>query len=415
MQLKAGAANRVGLVSTNSIRNGASRRVLERLIEVAPIFEAWSDEPWVVDGAAVRVSLVCCGREKQNLRLNGNSVSVINADLTALASDLTLAGSLHENTGISFQGFTKGGPFEIDGLTARQWLLEPVNPNGRGNADVLRPIKSGGDLVKRREEAWVVDFSGQTQDAASLYQSPFEQIAKVVKPFRALNKRPIYRDRWWIFAEARPGLRKATATLNRCIVTPKVSRHRVFLWLHPRVAPDNLVIAIARDDDTTFGVLHSRFHERWSLVRGAFVGAGNDPTYTPTSTFETFPFPAGLTPDRPAASYATDPRAIRIASAAQTLNRLRENWLNPSDLVKRVPEVVPGFPDRILPVNAAAAEVLKKRTLTSLYNQRPTWLANAHAELDAAVAAAYGWPEDIGEEDALERLLKLNLERSKGS
>lgn len=144
-------------------------------------------------------------------------------------------------------------------------------------------------------------------------------------------------------------------------------------------------------------------------------------TYTPTTTFETFPFPAGLTPNIPAADYAADPRAQRIAAAAKTLDDLRRAWLNPPDLVEIVPEVTPTaapgeaprrYPDRILPKTVEAAVKLKERTLTSLYNQRPRWLADAHDALDRAVAAAYGWPEDIATDDALQRLLALNLERS---
>jgi hypothetical protein len=103
---------------------------------------------------------------------------------------------------------------------------------------------------------------------------------------------------------------------------------------------------------------------------------------------------------------------VTIAEAARRLNELREAWLNPRDLVERVPEVVPGFPDRIVPVDDRAAQILKKRTLTNLYNERPAWLDHAHRDLDAAVAAAYGWPADISEEEALARLLALNLDRS---
>ena len=187
--------------------------------------------------------------------------------------------------------------------------------------------------------------------------------------------------------------------------------------------PDSATVAIARDDDTSFGILHSRFHETWSLRLGTWLGVGNDPRYTPTTTFETFPFPEGLTPDIPAKRYASDPRAIAVANAAKRLDELRNNWLNPSDLVDIVPEVVPTaeqlaagapkiYPDRILPKNEKAAEELKKRTLTNLYNQRPQWLADAHRDLDAAVAVAYGWPPDISEEDVLTKLLELNLERA---
>lgn len=181
--------------------------------------------------------------------------------------------------------------------------------------------------------------------------------------------------------------------------------------------PDSAVVAIARDDDTTFGILHSRFHELWSLRMGTFLGVGNDPRYTPSTTFETFPFPEGLTPNIKASDYAQDSRAIKIAAAAARLNELRENWLNPPDLVKRVPEVVPGYPDRILPVDEKAEAILKKRTLTNLYNQRPAWLDNAHKALDEAVAEAYGWGDDervgkLTEDEILARLFRLNQERA---
>ena len=156
----------------------------------------------------------------------------------------------------------------------------------------------------------------------------------------------------------------------------------------------------------------------WALRMGTFLGVGNDPRYTPSTTFETFPFPGGLTPNIPATDYATDPHAQKIAAAAARLNELRENWLNPADQVIRVPEVVPGYPDRILPKDEAAAKVLKLRTLTNLYNQRPTWLQNAHAALDEAVAEAYGWGDDwragkLTEDEILARLFKLNQERAK--
>ncbi len=101
-----------------------------------------------------------------------------------------------------------------------------------------------------------------------------------------------------------------------------------------------------------------------------------------------------------------------IADAAQLLNELRQNWLNPPDLAYREPEVIPGYPDRILPVDDKAAAILKKRTLTNLYNERPAWLDNAHRELDEAVAAAYGWPNNMDDDEILRRLFELNQERA---
>ena len=146
----------------------------------------------------------------------------------------------------------------------------------------------------------------------------------------------------------------------------------------PETLPDSAVVAIARDDDYTFGVLHSRFHELWALATGTQLETR--PRYTPTTCFETFPFP------RP-----TEEQREAIGVAAAELSALREGWLNPEGI--------------------SAAE-LRKRTLTNLYNQRPTWLANIHARLDAAVAGAYGWPADLGDAELLERLLALNLERA---
>ena len=203
--------------------------------------------------------------------------------------------------------------------------------------------------------------------------------------------------------------------MARCIATPTLAKHRLFVWLDVRVCPDHQLIAIARDDDTTFGILHSRFHEAWSLRLGTWLGKGNDPRYTPTTTFETFPFPAGLSPDIPAAAYADDPRAIAIADAARRLVELRDRWLNPPEWVEWVDEPVSGYPKRPVPRDDAAAKELKKRTLTNLYNARPQWLADAHAALDATVAASYGWDAEISEDDALAELLALNQSASSAS
>jgi len=214
-----------------------------------------------------------------------------------------------------------------------------------------------------------------------------------------------------LHSETAPGLRRITSRLSRAIGTPRVAKYRLFVWLHKSVLVDDGAVVIGREDDTSFGIIHSRFHETWSLRLGTWLGVGNDPRYTPTTTFETFAFPDGLTPNIPAKDYASDPRAITIAKAAKRPDELRSIWLNPPDLIDIVPEVVAGYPDRILPKNEQAAVELKKRTLTNLYNARPQWLADAHRDLDAAVAAAYGWPADISEEDALAKLLELNLAR----
>ena len=409
------AAVRAGLVTTNSVRGGANRRVMDRIAADANIVAAWSDEPWTVEGAAVRVSLLIFGtlHPDEEPQLNGESVAKINSDLTATAYDLTKAERLVENAGVAFMGVTKSGPFDIPAEIARQMLIEPVNVNGRTNADVIKPSANGMEITRRPSDRWLIDFGSNTKiEDIVAFEKPYAYAEQVIRPARQASRTEKNRTYWWRYERPRPELYRAIAGSSRYIATSMVAKHRLFAWLESSIVPENLVIAIAREDDTTFGIAHSRFHELWSLRMGTWLGKGNDPRYTPTTTFETFPFPQGLTPDLPAETYADDPRAIAISAAAQKLNDLRENWLNPSDLVRREPEVVPGYPERVLPVDDAAAEKLRTRTLTNLYNERPVWLQHAHKALDHAVAAAYGWPADLSDDEVLARLFVLNQERA---
>ena len=411
-------AKRVGLVATNSIRGGANRRALRAATDRRRIFEAWADEPWVIDGAAVRVSLVCfsCMDDEHapEVRLDGQPVDEIYSDLTAKRGgagiDMTEAKRLPWNIGVTFMGDTKGGPFDIAGDLARDWLQLPSNPNERTNADVLKPWVNGMDVTRRPAGKWIIDFGwGISEVEVALYEEPFRHAKEHVYPVRQLNRRKSYRIYWWRHVEPRQGMWKTLSGLSRCIATPTVAKHRLFVWCDTRICPDHALIVIARDDDTTFGILHSRFHEAWALRLGTSLE--DRPRYTPTTTFETFPFPEGLSPDIPAADYADDPHAVAIAKVAGRLVELRDRWLNPPEWVEWVDEPVPGYPKRPVPRDETAAKELKKRTLTNLYNARPQWLADAHADLDAAVAAAYGWPADISEDDALRELLAINLGR----
>jgi type II restriction/modification system DNA methylase subunit YeeA len=411
-EILAGRVVRAGLVGTNSIRGGANRRVLDRIADQMTIYEAWSDEPWTLDGAAVRVSLVAFAKQPGNkIRLDGREVSAIFSDLTAGDANLTTAKPLAENAGVAFNGIQKTGPFEVDGELARQWLSQPANPNGRTNSEVVKPYWNGIDATRRLRDSWIVDFgASMPEQHAAYFVAPFAHLARVVKPVREQNSLEPLRRLWWRQWRPRAEMRTAIAKLSRFIVTPEVSKHRVFLWMLPPTLPDKNLIVIARDDDTAFGILHSRFHEIWALRLGTWLGVGNDPRYTPSTTFETFPFPERLTPNLAPREDAA------IADAARALVAARQAWLNPPDLVERVPEIAPGFPDRMVPRDAKAEATLRKRTLTALYNQRGmpegAWLDALHARLDAAVAAAYGWPADITDDDALARLLALNRARA---
>ena len=412
--IQAGAAKRAGLVATNSIRQRTNRPVLERIVSNSEIFNAWSDEEWVNEGAAVRVSIVCFASRAMAARavfLDGKCVANINADLTgsrsgAFTLDVTQAKQLKENAGISFQGSQKIGAFDIDGDLAREWLKLP-NPHGKPNCDVLKPSWNGIDVTRRKREGWIIDFGTTMSEAdAALYEAPFRFVVEHVKPGREQNNREAYRKNWWRHGEPRIAMRAAIAPLKRFIATPEVAKHRPFVWLDHSTLPDKMLIVIARDDDDTFGIVSSRIHIVWALALGGRMGMGNDPRYNPTQCFQTFPFPKPTT-------------KTEIATAAQRLNQLRENWLNPPEWVDVVPEVVAGYPDRIIP-KPEYAKAIKERTLTNLYNAKQKgevqWLTDAHRTLDAAVAGAYGWDDytpAMPDEEILRRLLKLNLERSK--
>ncbi|MBS0304861.1 MAG: class I SAM-dependent DNA methyltransferase, partial [Proteobacteria bacterium] len=438
-EIEAGRLQRAGLVATNSIRGGANRAVLDAIVKTTRIFEAWSDEPWVNDGAAVRVSLVAFGASVQGAVVNGRNVASIPSDLTGAGEagtlNLTVAERLGACRGACFQGSVKVGAFDVSRDVASSWLQQP-NVNGRSNADVMRPLRNAKDLVSRPRDAWLVDFGRMPQTDASLYEMPFAHVVAHVKPQREHNADRSRRENWWLHGRSGDDLRAATSCLRRVIVTPRVAKHRTFTWVHPRVYVDDATALVARADDTTFGILHSRLHELWSLRMCTWMGKGNDPRYTPTTCFETFPFPAGLTPADTAhqrteaieggacipAGLGAGVRAHAqaIARAAHRLVALRDAWLNPPEWTERIGEVVPlgmtasPYPDRIVARPGFEKEVAQ-RTLTHLYNQRPAWLAQAHAALDAAVAAAYGWADDsagMPDDEILRRLLALNLERA---
>ncbi len=384
MMVEKRQSKRVGLLATNSIRNGVNRHVLQSIKSSGDIFMAWSDRPWILDGAAVRVSIIGFdGGEERMRMLDGAPVATINQDLTGDV-DLAAARILPENSGLHYLGVMKAGPFDIVSGTAQTMLNAPVNPNGRPNSDVVKRRFNGQDLTRRPSDTWVIDFVEMSEEDASLYEYPFEYVREHVKPVRDQSRDRRMRLKWWLHGRPRPALRRAIQDLPRFIATPEVAKYRIFVWIDADAVPDHRLHAFARDDDYFIGVLHSRIHEVWSLRMGSTLE--DRPCYTATYTFEPFPLPWP-----PGEEPQDDARVREIAEAAQRLDELRRNWLNPE--------------------GAAEAE-LKKRTLTNLYNARPTWLDNAHKKLDAAVFAAYGWPEDVADEDILKNLLALNLERS---
>jgi type II restriction/modification system DNA methylase subunit YeeA len=384
--LEARKLKRAGLLATQAIRGGANRTVLDRIKDTGDIFWAQSDRDWILDGATVHVSMVGFDDNTETTRiLDFHPVENINSDLTGTV-DLTKAHILQENLNISFQGPPPKAPFDINTQVAQEILSAPLNINGRPNSDIVRPVVSAVDLAQKSRNKWTIDFGLMTMEQAAQYELPFEYVKQHVLPVRK-TRRDDYRGQWWQYARPRPDMRKALKNKSRYIATPRVSKHRIFVWLKPETLANDGTIVFACTKDYFFGLLHSKVHELWARGKGTQLrDVKSGFRYTPTTCFETFPLPWP-----PGQEPKDDLRVQAIAQAARELVEKRDRWLNPE---------------------GATEKELKKRTLTNLYNARPTWLDLAHQKLDRAVLDAYGWPHDLDDEEILERLLALNLERA---
>jgi len=373
--IEKGHCKRAGLLATQGVRGGANREVLKRIKKSGDIFWAVSDQDWILDGAAVHVSIAAFDNGTEETRtLDGKVVATINPDLTS-AANLTQAQTLTENLNICFMGPSPKAPFDIDGETARTMLAATGNPNKRPNSDVVRPVASAIDLVRGSRGCWTIDFALMPLEEAAQYEAPFEYVKRVVKPARE-TRRDDYRGCWWQYARPRPEMRSALKHVPRFIATPGVSKHRVFVWMKPEILCNQGTLVFARSTDYFFGVLQSRIHEVWARAQGTQLReVESGARYTPTTSFETFPFPK-----------PTPAQESAIADAARALVAKRDEWL--------------------------AGQDSKPRHLTRLYNERPTWLDLAHRALDAAVFAAYGWKPDMTDDELLADLLALNQERA---
>ncbi len=462
---------RAGLLATQGIRGGANREVLNRIKETGDIFFAESDRPWVLAGANVHVSMVGFDDGSEGRRvLDGNEVADINSNL-AFGQDINAVAPLKTNGNFSFQGPVRVGDFDVSADEA-DGLLQMVNPHGKPNSDVIRPTLNGTDNVKRPRDRWVIDFFKMSEADASLYEKPFGIVKAAVKPLRDKSKREGRKLRWWQHGETGDAMRFEMQAHSRFLAMAQTAKYFLFRWYDSVVYPEQTMIVFCREGDFLLGILQSRAHQVWGLKLGTRLETR--PRYTPTTCLETFPFPFpdDLSVPPPASKKSKpqtasgwegtiesrfltvreEPPAYHvggaakeltpaehraaIAAGAKELNELRERWLNPPEWTKTRTLEFPGtgsgpwsryvdpktvdaktgigtvrYP-RLEPRDADCAAKLKARTLTKLYNERPAWLDLAHKKLDAAVAAAYGWPADLTDEQILEKLLALNLERA---
>ena len=404
---------RAGLIATNSIAGGENARVLERILQTGGIFRAWPDRAWIQSGAAVRTSVVMFddGSDPERLILKHTGderdpkkretvervVPTINADLSS-GPALRSAKPLKENAGRAFIGVVPGAKgFLITAEQANAWASLP-NPEGVSNADVLQPFKIGEDVNDIDRKRYIINFSDMSLADAQKYEEPLQHILLTVKPEKDKTNEKHSRERWWQFKRTSPALKHTIAQLSRFIVTSRVSKFRNFAWLDSNVVLDSALVVIAAEDDFTYGVLNSTFHTLWAIRLGTALE--DRPRYTPSTTFETFPFP-----------HPTPEQHATVEKAAKHLDAMRIHLKAQRDPKRKA--------------NAATSDEAKTLTLTGMYNLLTEYretgeelvtgiksLDRAHRTLDEAVAAAYSWAWPMDEDELLGKLLELNLERA---
>lgn len=432
--VRSGTTRRFGFVTTNSITQVLSRRVIAKHLDAKDrlsLIFAIPNHPWVdeKDGAAVRIAMTVAAPGK----LAGQHWTVadergapdhitfteragqISSDLR-IGADVTAAVTLKANHGLCSPGVKLHG----DGFILTAAEVEKISPNSlktldytiesalynsqqvsirSGRSDetqVIFAYRNGRDLAARPRGAFVIDLFGLSETQVREYHPAiYQHLLATVKPHRDHNNRASYRDHWWLFGEQRSELRKALNGLTRYIATIETAKHRVFQFLPMTIVPDNKLACIALDDAYSLGVLSSRIHVAWATASGGRLGVGDDPVYVKSRCFDPFPFPADV----------PEPLRHRLGIEAEALDTLRKRVLTEQD-------------DLTLTKLYNVLEALRSgRTLTAperdLHDRGlVTLLRERHDTIDALVAEAYGWPVDLADEEILLRLVALNAARA---
>jgi hypothetical protein len=403
--LRAGRLRRFGFITTNSITQSYGRQVVGPHLGAAdPISLVFAipDHPWVdsANGAAVRIAMTVCVQgaaagtlaevtAEQTTGLGEVAVrlSVSRGPITAglrTGADVASVVPLEANAGLSFMGVTLDGQgFVLEENTA---LVEAESP-------VVRRYIVGRDINQSPTGRHVIDFFGLSQDEARRgFPGLFQVVADRVRPHRTTSKRAAYRDRWWLFAEARPAMRAALRAVPRFFATCRTSRHRIFVAIEGDTLVESTVIAIALGDFLFGGALSSRAHTVWAGASGSTLE--DRPRYNNSLCFLPFPFPA-----------PTEAQAARIRELAEALDAHRKSRqaqhpdLTMTNMYNVLEKLRAGDP------LTAKDKKVHEQALCSV-------LLKLHDDLDEAVFAAYGWPATLTDEEILERLVALNAERA---
>jgi hypothetical protein len=354
-------AGRCGLVATNSIAQGQSRKAgLSYIINHGGIIHnAIRTQPWSGE-AKVHVSIVNWAKtqEGDDWVLDGEPVTQpISDSLTLAESTLTVAATLKQNRNRCFEGVKPSGKgFVIHEVQALKWIQQDAT-----NADILKPFISGDPLTEHPElkpERWIIDFNAMPIEEASEYTEIFNHIKARVKPERDTNRRETTKIHWWHYGEKRPAMRRALEGLACYFVVPATSKWSMAVKTDITYLPGNSTFVIASDDMYVLGVLNSNLHRGWVKAQSSTLKG--DTRYTNTTCFETFPFVWN----------APEPAKEAVRAIATELNEYR-----------------------------LATMKAKNIGITQLYNQffhePASQLYQLHQKLDKAVCEhVYGWPYD---------------------
>lgn len=396
-----------GLVATNTIKQGQTRSTgLQFLLTDGDIelYDATTDYPWpVLGGAAVVVDVVHGSRgdapAQRYLRVfvddreMSKAVDEINS-LLAGGPELADPVEITANAGRSFQGsIVLGKGFVLEPAEARS--LIDADPR---NAEVVRPYIGGEELNSNAPgsdgmvlfDRYVISFFERSEHESAKYELPFRIVVERVKPERTRKKsdgsftlRKPLPQRWWQFADKRPALYASVGRLDRCLVTARVSKHHLFAFQPTDRVFSEALVVVAHNDWFSFAVLQSRTHEHWSRLAGLGSTLETRTRYTPSSIFETFPFPR---PDEEA--------RVAAAAAAEALDAQRTLCM------RRFGDGMTQVWNRLHDLDEVDPEIEKLRHLRD--------------QMDRAVLAAYGWSE-VDPDDTVtivKRLRALNAKRA---
>jgi len=435
---------RFGFITTNSITQTFSRRVVEAALSakspISLIF-AVPDHPWMKasDKAAVRIAMtVAQGGEHEGIlsavskedKLDTDTPEVslktvvgkITGKLT-IGADLAKAQKLISNSGIATKGMMLVGMgFLVTPERAAELGLGKI----KGLENYLLDYRHGRDLAGRPRNLKVIDLYPLTsEESAKQFPAVYQHVLTHVKPERDNNRRDYRRNKWWWFGETYPETRKLLSSLTSYMATIETSKHRFFDILDGSIRPDNKLVAVGLASFPALATLSSRIHSHWSMSKGSWMGVGNDPVYAKSQTFDPFAFPLCITDQsKPLVANSLSDLGERLDAHRKSVMKKHDHLTMTGiyNVLERVRELEAGIGDPLSPsekdvYDAALIGILKE----------------IHDDIDRTTLEAYGWsdlapaligkvgatlpsphksPEqETAEEELLSRLVALNIER----